>query len=63
MNVMQHIRQLEAMGFAEEQLDRAVAAAGANRLFYQRLCRAVKEQGLSPAEALRMVEAGCLSDC
>lgn len=62
MNVMQQIQQLEAVGFAEELLDRAVAAAGANRLFYQELCRAVKEKGLSPAEALNLVEAGYLSD-
>ena len=37
MNVTQHIRQLEAIGFTEENLDRAIALAGANRLAYQML--------------------------
>lgn len=62
MNVMQQIRQLESVGFAGETLDRAVAAAGANRLFYQALYRAVKELGVPPTEALRLAEAGSLSN-
>ena len=41
MNVTQHIRQLEAIGFTEENLDRAIALAGANRLAYQMLHHAV----------------------
>ena len=52
MNVTQHIRQLEAVGFAEETLDRAIALAGADRLAYQMLHR-----GMSPADALRSLEA------
>ena len=33
MNVTQHIRRLEAVGFTEETLDRAIVLAGADRLF------------------------------
>ena len=57
MNVTQHIRQLEAVGFAEENLDRAIALAGANRLAYQMLHHAVTSRGLSPADALRSLES------
>ena len=57
MNVTQHIRQLEAVGFAEETLDRAIALAGANRLAYQMLHHAVTSRGLSPADALRSLES------
>ena len=57
MNVTQHIRQLEAIGFTEENLDRAIALAGANRLAYQMLHHAVKSRGLSPADALRSLES------
>ena len=57
MNVTQHIRQLEAIGFTEENLDRAIALAGANRLAYQMLHHAVTSRGLSPADALRSLEA------
>ena len=56
MNVTQHIRQLEAIGFTEENLDRAIALAGANRLAYQMLHHAVTSRGLSPADALRSWE-------
>ena len=57
MNVTQHIRQLEAIGFTEENLDRAIALAGANRLAYQMLNHAVTSRGLSPADALRSLES------
>ena len=57
MNVTQHIRQLEAVGFLEETLDRAIALAGANRLAYQMLHHAVTSRGLSPADALRSLES------
>ena len=57
MNVTQHIRQLEAVGFLEETLDRAIALAGANRLAYQMLHHAVTSRGMSPADALRSLEA------
>ena len=57
MNVTQHIRQLEAVGFAEETLDRAIALAGADRLAYQMLHHAVTSRGLSPADALRSLES------
>ena len=57
MNVTQHIRQLEAVGFTEENLDRAIALAGANRLAYQMLHHAVTSRGLSPADALRSLES------
>ena len=57
MDVTRHIRQLEAAGFTEEILDRAIALAGANRLAYQMLHQAVTLRGLSPAEALRVLEA------
>ena len=57
MNVTQHIRQLEAVGFSEETLDRAIALAGANRLAYQMLHHAVTSRGLSPADALRFLES------
>ena len=57
MNVTQHIRQLEAIGFAEETLDRAAALAGADRLAYQMLRYAVTSRGLSPADALRSLES------
>ena len=57
MNVTQHIRQLEAVGFSEETLDRAIALAGANRLAYQMLHHAVTSRGLSPADALRSLES------
>ena len=45
---MPYMRQLEAAGFREELLDRAVALAGADRMRYRRLCSAVTEQGLLP---------------
>ena len=57
MNVTQHIRQLEAIGFSAEILDRAIALAGANRLAYQTLHQAVTSRGLSPADALRALES------
>ena len=57
MNVTQHIRQLEAVGFAEETLDRAIVLAGADRLAYQKLSHALTSQGLSPADALRSLES------
>ena len=57
MNVTQHIRQLEAVGFAEETLDQAIALAGANRLAYQMLHHAVTSRGMSPADALRSLES------
>ena len=57
MNVTQHIRQLEAIGFTEENLDRAIALAGANRLAYQMLHHAVTSRGLRPADALRSLES------
>ena len=57
MNVTQHIRQLEAVGFSEETVDRAIALAGANRLTYQMLHHAVTSRGMSPADALRSLEA------
>ena len=57
MNVTQHIRQLEAVGFSEETLDRAIALAGANRLAYQILHHAVTSRGMSPADALRSLES------
>ncbi len=55
MNVMEELRQLERLGFAEETLDRAVAMAGASRLAYRMLHQAVA-QGRTPAEALGDVE-------
>ena len=57
MNVTQHSRQLEAVGFSEETLDRAIALAGANRLAYQMLHHAVTSRGMSPADALRSLES------
>ena len=57
MNVTQHIRQLEAVGFSEETLDQAIALAGANRLAYQMLHHAVTSRGMSPADALRSLES------
>ena len=57
MNVTQHIRQLEAVGFSEETLDQAIALAGANRLAYQMLHYAVTSRGMSPADALRSLES------
>ena len=57
MNVTQHIRQLEAVGFLEETLDRAIALAGADRLAYQMLHHAVTSRGMSPADALRSLES------
>ena len=57
MNVTQHIRKLESVGFTEETLDRAIALAGADRLAYQMLHQAVMRRGLSPADALRSLES------
>ena len=57
MNVTLFIRQLKAVGFTEENLDRAIALAGADRLAYQKLYHAVTSQGLSPADALRSLES------
>ena len=57
MNVTLFIRQLKAVGFTEENLDRAIALAGANRLAYQMLHHAVTSRGLSPADALRSLES------
>ena len=57
MNVTQHIRRLEAVGFTEETLDRAIVLAGADRLAYQMLHHAVTSRGMSPADALRSLES------
>ena len=57
MDVTDQIRRLEAAGFHEETLDRAIAFAGASRLRYRALCQAVEERGMTPAEALRAAEA------
>ena len=57
MDVTRHIRQLEAAGFTEETLDRAIALAGANRLAYQMLHQAVTSRGLTPADAVRFLES------
>ena len=56
MDITQHIRQLEAAGFREDLLDRAVALCGASRLIYEGLYNAVVRQGLSPEEAIRIME-------
>lgn len=56
MDVTEHMRRLEAMGFAGETLDRAIAAAGASRLAYLALAQAVEDRGMSPAEALGVLE-------
>ena len=56
MDIMPYMRQLEAAGFREELLDRAVALAGADRMRYRRLCSAVTEQGLLPREAIAALE-------
>ena len=58
MDVTRHIRQLEAAGFTEEILDRAIALAGASRLADQMLHRAVISRGLAPADAVRFLESG-----
>ena len=58
MDVTRHIRQLEAAGFTEEILDRAIALAGANRLAYQMLHQAVTSRGMTPADAVRSLESG-----
>ena len=57
MNVTQHISRLEEVGFTEETLDRAIVLAGADRLAYQMLHHAVASRGMSPADALRSLEA------
>ena len=62
MDVTRHIRQLEAAGFTEEILDRAIALAGANRLAYQMLHQAVISRGLTPADAVRFLESGQLKN-
>lgn len=56
MDVTEHMRRLEAMGFSGETLDRAIAAAGASRLAYLELIRTVEDRGMSPAEALGVLE-------
>lgn len=53
---MPFMQELEAVGFREELLDRAVAMAGADRLLYRRLCCAVSEDGMAPRDALDAVE-------
>ena len=53
---MPFMRQLEAAGFQEELLDRAVALAGADRMLYRRLCNAVFEEGIMPQEAIHALE-------
>ena len=58
MDVTRHIRQLKAIGFTEETLDRAIALAGANRLAYQMLHQAVTSRGMTPADAVRSLESG-----
>ena len=55
VNIIPLMQELEAVGFREELLDRAVALAGADRLLYRRLCRAVSEGGMAPQEALDAV--------
>lgn len=56
VNIIPFVQELEAVGFREELLDRAVALAGADRLLYRRLCRAVSEGGMAPGEALDTVK-------
>ncbi|MCF2665239.1 hypothetical protein JQM66_11850 [Oscillibacter valericigenes] len=58
MDVTRHIRQLKAIGFTKETLDRAIALAGANRLAYQMLHQAVTSRGMTPADAVRSLESG-----
>ena len=53
---MPFMRQLEAAGFQEELLDRAVTLAGADRMLYRRLCNAVFEEGMMPQEAIHALE-------
>lgn len=55
MDVTAYMRRLEAAGFQEEILDRAVVLAGANRLLYLELYRAVTERGMLPEQALETV--------
>lgn len=55
MNIIPLMQELEAVGFREELLDRAVALAGADRLLYRCLCRAVSEGDMAPQEALDAV--------
>lgn len=55
IDITYHIHQLEAAGFREEFLDKAVALGGASRLIYEALYQTVRE-GLSPEEAIRIVE-------
>ena len=57
MDVTEQIRRLEAAGFCRETLDHAITFAGASRLRYLALCRAVESQGMTPEEALQAVEA------
>ena len=56
MNVMQHVRQLEKLGFDREILDRAVALAGSDRLVYSALCQAVEQANMTPTMAVAEVE-------
>lgn len=57
MDVTNEVRRLEAAGFRQETLDRAITFAGANRLRYRTLFQAVACQGMTPEEALRAAEA------
>ena len=53
---MPYLRQLEAAGFSPEQLDQAGVRAGASRMRYRALREAVELQGLTPLEALQVME-------
>lgn len=61
MDVTGQIRQLELAGFAEDELDHAVALAGSRRLVYAALLREIR-RGARPKEALRLVK-GTLPAC
>ncbi len=60
MDITPYMRRLEELGFADETLDRAIAGAGADRMCYLALCRAVEHGNMLPAEAVLALENGAL---
>lgn len=62
MDVTQNMRKLEALGFREDTLYRAVALAGASRVAYAALYQAVTSMGLTPEAAIQAVESA-MSNC
>lgn len=60
MDITPYMRRLEALGFADETLERAIVEAGASRTAYLALFQAVEDGNMPPAEAVYALKNGTL---